>query len=317
VRNFPTVIVDLLGGTDGTLVRSLGDTIELNATAQNASTKGGRLSAMLKAPFAELSAPSVVVEDGVAIVGQDKPITASFELSPGIKDDILYLINPIFADVELAKRRATFAMPSLRYPLDKNFAKLDGDFTLDIGDVQLRNGAPFSTLLGFLKDRPMEGSEARIEPLAVAMRNGVVRYDNFGLKLFRAQAPNQPPGTLIWKTQLDMKGEIDLSQQPPTVVGITTSIPATQVGNFSSDVRRFFDSVGGPDSPIVRSLAIGLTMYGPLFDEKGNFKKLEQRVSLPTVEDIAKDPASLIGEGLKIFDSLRERDRKKEEQPKK
>ncbi|MDZ4754958.1 MAG: hypothetical protein SGJ11_10750 [Phycisphaerae bacterium] len=307
VRAFPTVFIDLLAATPGTLTRSLGDKVDLTAKAQGASKEGGTMSVALKAPFADFNAPSVVVKDGVATVVPSAPITASFTMSPGIKEDLLYVINPIFADIELAKQRATLSMPTFSYPLDGNFAKLNGDFKLDVGDVVLRNGAPFSTLLALLKDKPGEDSQGRIEPLTVSIRNGRVMYENFGLKLFRVQAPGQPAGTLTWKTQLDMSGDIDLAQKPPFAVGITTAIPASQAGNFSSDARRFFDSIGGIDSPLAQTLAIGLTMSGPLYDEQGKSKKLEQKITLPKVEDIAKDPGKLLEEGFKIFDKLKKK----------
>ena len=45
-------------------------------------------------------------------------------------------------------------------------------------------------------------------------------------------------------------------------------------------------------------------------DEKGNFKKLDQKLTMPKVEDLVKDPGTLLNEGLKIFDNLN-KDKKK------
>ncbi|MDZ4830341.1 MAG: hypothetical protein SGJ09_09115 [Phycisphaerae bacterium] len=299
VKALPSVFVDLIAATGGTITRSLGDTMDFTAKAQGASKTGGQLAATLTAPFAELKAPSITVKDGIATVTPQAPVTASFALSPGVKEDLLYLINPVFADVELASQRATMNLSSLSYPMDGNMTKLNSDVRLDIGDIKFKNGQPASVVLQLLRDKP-DNLEGRIEPLAVNVKNGILTYKDFGLRIGRM--PQGAPSP--WKTTLDMQGEIDLTRKPPYAVAITTALPASQAGNFSSDVRKFFDTLGGPDSDLAKTLSIGITMFGPLFDAQGRAAKLEQKVTLPKLEDIAKDPGKLIEQGLDIFKKI-------------
>lgn len=296
VKDLPSIFVDLVAATGGTVTRTLGERLDATAKATGLSKSSGQLSAKLVAPYAEFDAPSITIADGAMTVTQAKPITANFELSPGMKNQILYVINPVFADIDVADKRATFSMPALSYPLDGSFAKLNGSFRLDIGDLKFKNGAPLSTVMTLFKDKP-DNLEGRIEPLVVNVANGILTYKDFALRFGRTQSG--------WKTVANMDGSIDLTKTPQYVNGITTSLPASQIGNFSSDVRTFFDSIGGADSELAKTLAIGITMYGPLYDAAGKRVPLERRVALPKLEDVLKDPGNLLKEGLKIFDGIR------------
>ncbi len=311
VKTFPTVIVDIFAGTSGKLTRSIGDTVDLTAKAQGLSKQAGQLAVNLKAPFAQFSAPSVVVKDGVATVTSQAPVTASLAMSPGLKEDILYVINPLFADIDTAKKLTTLNMPALAYPLDGDMSRFNGEFTLDVGEVSFKNGQTLGMIFSLMKDKAAMGLDGLIEPLAVKATNGVVRYDRFGVKLGKVTAPS---GT-SWKTALDMKGEIDLGKKPAYVNGITFALPASQVGNFSADARRFFEKLGGADSDAAKALSIGVTLFGPLYDAQGKRIPLEMKAALPTIEDLAKDPGAIIGEGIKIFEGIqKQKDEKKKQQ---
>jgi hypothetical protein len=315
VRKLPTVVLDLLVGKGGTIARALGDTIELSAKATNASKTDGRLSFSAKAPYAEIAAPAIEIKEGVVRVAQASPITASFEMSPSVRDELLYLINPVFADVGIVKRRANFALTDFAYPLDGDMRKFNGDFSLDVGEVTFRKGQQFGAVLSLLRNRSAtEELEGLILPLAVQVRSGVLSYRDFGVRLGRVPAAT-PGGAADWQTKMDFRGEIDLTQQPPRAVAITTALPASQVGSFSSDVRRFFETIpGGPDGELARALSIGVTLSGPLFNPDGTFATLDRRITLPTAEDMAReaarDPGRLLEQGIKIFDQL-QRDRKR------
>lgn len=309
VKALPTVVLDLLAATGGTIARSLGDTVELSAKARNASKTDGALSFAAKAPYAELSAPAIDLKNGVVTVQAAKPITASFEMSPGVRDELLYLVNPVFSDIGIVKRRATFAMPNLAYPLDGDMRKFNGDFSLDVGEVAFRKAQQFSTVLSLLRRRPTsDETDGLILPLAVQVRDGILTYNDFGVRLGRVP-PSSPGAQPTWETSMDFRGEIDLTREPPYAKSITTSLPASQIGSFSGDARRFFEQIpGGADGELARTLSVGITLSGPLFDAEGNIAKLDQRVTLPTFEDMAKDaakdPGKLLEQGVKIFEQI-------------
>ncbi len=296
VKDLPTAIVDLLAATDGSLGRALGDRISMTAKAKGLSAKSGQANLEVRAPFVELKVPQLTINSGgVARITEKNPLTATFALSPGIKDDILYQINTIFADVELVKERATLTVRDLRYPLDGNLARFDSDLTLDVGDVRMRNGKPVSLLFQLLDNRPTPGSEARIEPLLVKVNNGRLTYDNFALRLFKQEGAAGAPPT--WRSSIEMKGDVDLAKK--RVNAITTRLPLSQVANYSGDATKILNQIGGRDSDLAKSLSLGVTLSGPLYDEKGNFKELEMKLAPPEVK-----PEDLLKEGLRQLPGL-------------
>ncbi len=300
VRDLPTALVDLLAATDGSLGRALGDRITMTAKAKSLSAKSGQANLVVRSPFVELQVPQLTINSGgVARITDKNPLTATFALSPGIKDDLLYQINTIFADVELVKERATLTVRDLRYPLDGNLARFDSDLTLDVGDVRMRNGKPVSILFELLDNRPTPGSEARIEPLVVKINNGRLTYENFALRLFKQEgAPGTPP---TWRSSIEMKGDVDLAKKH--VNAITTRLPLSQVANYSGDATKILNQIGGRDSALAKSLSLGVTLYGPLYDDKGNFKELEMKLAPPEVGKDIK-PEDLLKEGLKQIPGL-------------
>ncbi|MBL9150122.1 MAG: hypothetical protein JNM94_15650 [Phycisphaerae bacterium] len=299
VKGLPSVFVDLVGATGGTVSRGLGETIDLTAKGQGLSSKGGQLSAKLVAPYAEVDVPQFFVKDGVATVLPEKPITGSLELSPGMKDDILYVINPVFADIDLAQKRATLKVADLSYPLDGPKSGINANFSLDVGDIKFKNGAPLSTVMSLTSSKP-DNLEGRIEPLNVNIKNGLLTYKDFGLRFGRIEGG--------WKTQFDMQGSIDLTKKPIYVNEITTKIPASQIGNWSSAVRGWFDKIGGAESDLAKTLSIGVKMYGPLFDSQGNRIPLEKTAAPPDVGDLLKqNPEDLIKQGIDIFEKIKKK----------
>ncbi|MFM1824273.1 MAG: hypothetical protein RI967_2539, partial [Planctomycetota bacterium] len=57
---------------------------------------------------------------------------------------------------------------------------------------------------------------------------------------------------------------------------------------------------------LLRSLTVGLTLSGPLFDAEGRPAKLEQRLALPDLADVIRnDPGSLLDAAGSIFERLR------------
>jgi hypothetical protein len=301
----PTVLVDLLAGTGSTLVRSLGDTVDARIAANALSRTAGGLSATVKAPFADLEAPAVRIEDGLVRIDEAKPVTGSFALSPGVREDLLQAINPVFRDLRLRGERARLAIPSLALPIDLakegEAARLDGRIRLDVGAVDLDPSSGLNQVFMLLRDRPAPGMEGLVLPLEVKVERGILRYDDFGLRFGKSDTG--------WKTALDFKGEVDLTRKTAYANAITTSLPVTQVAASSADVRRVVDAAGGPDSALVKTLAVGVTMFGPLFRPDGSPAELEMKLALPNVDDILKqiqkDPAKAIDTGLRIFDAIR------------
>jgi len=309
LRALPTILLDLVSGRGDTLVRTLGDRLDATVSMRELSRDAGELSAELKAPFADLAAPSVRIADGLVLVAEAKPLVASFALSPGIRDDLLHVINPVFRDLKLRGERARLSVPRLALPLDlaKDAVRFDGLARLDVGAVDLDASQGLGTILALLKDRPAPGVEGLVLPLELRIERGILSYEDFGLRLGKSSTG--------WRTAMDFRGRIDLTKSPYFADEITTTLPISQVAAASADVRRFLDRVGGPDSEIARTLGVGVTMSGPLYTPDGKPAELAMRLALPTLdslgEQIRKDPTKAIDQGLKIFDAIRGKDRPK------
>lgn len=295
VHDLPTSLVELFAGTGGSLARKVGEKLTINANAA-ASSRGARstVSANLVSEYLDLKIPDVAIERGtLRLAGQD-PVQATFALSPGIKEDLLYAINPLFGDISLDNKRAAFRLTSLNCPLDGDLSKLDAEFALEVGDVKLSGDKPICILFALVKGGFSPGAEARVEPFVATIRNGKLVYKNFGLKLFRGK----PGGEEEWKVAVNMEGDVRLGEKPMRVEGISASIPLTVFVDAAGQATRLIADIGGLDGEIAQKVSVGVTMYGELHDAKGRPKELKQKITVPGAEQILS-PENLLKWGIK------------------
>jgi len=338
---FPSATIDAFGSTGGALARYLGDALDASVVANlvagptansvaNSSSNSdanpasgetsrlaaarGTLRASLSSRYAKVEIPNVTLAEGFARVTPEKPMTATFEMSKDVREQLLSPINQVFADVS-SGAPARFTLPRLSWPLDGDKRKLDGEFTLETGEVKLVNSGMLSWLLSAVQAGRTDGFEAYIEPLRATITKGRLVYRDFAL---RAGKTTQGSSEVRWKNSLVFTGDIDLGSTPMRATAITTGVPLSDAGNWSSDARRMFESLGAVSPELLKSLVVGVKLSGPLFDAQGKPAKLKQDLMLPDIGDaIRQNPTGAIEAVGGIIDLFKKKDEKKrDEKPK-
>ena len=338
---FPSATIDAFGSTGGALARYLGDALDAsvvanlvagptaNSVANSSSNSAanpasgetsrlaaarGTLRASLSSRYAKVEIPNVTLAEGFARVTPEKPMTATFEMSKDVREQLLSPINQVFADVS-SGAPARFTLPRLSWPLDGDKRKLDGEFTLETGEVKLVNSGMLSWLLSAVQAGRTDGFEAYIEPLRATITKGRLVYRDFAL---RAGKTTQGSSEVRWKNSLVFTGDIDLGSTPMRATAITTGVPLSDAGNWSSDARRMFESLGAVSPELLKSLVVGVKLSGPLFDAQGKPAKLKQDLMLPDIGDaIRQNPTGAIEAVGGIIDLFKKKDeKKKDEKPK-
>ena len=303
---FPAATLDALAGTKGAVGRYVGDAIDAEVVAKNLSTAAGStgaLSAKLSSQFATVDAPALTVSEGFLRSSSDKPMRATFTLSPEVREQLLTPINPVFSDVT-SKERARFTLDSLAWPLDGDRRKFDAAFTLETGEIQLTNAGPLAFLLSMLQAGRIEGFEAQIDPLRVTVSKGRLTYRDFSLRAGKTQ-------TGAWRNSLVFSGDIDLTATPMYANEIRTAVPLSDAANWSRDARGVFERIGAVSPELLKSLSVGVKLSGPLFDANGKPAKLNQELALPDILDVLKRDPGAVAEGIGgIIDAFRKKDKK-------
>ncbi|MEY5060629.1 MAG: hypothetical protein RIS45_550 [Planctomycetota bacterium] len=307
---FPAAAIDALAGTGGAVGRYLGDAIDAQVDAKALSASGGTLAANLSSEFATVDAPALTVSDGLLTVKGDKPVKATFSLSPPVREQLLSSIHPIFSDVTTGAP-ARFALTELTWPLDGDRKRLDGAFSLETGEMTLVNSPLLGAMLAVAGTGQTGGVSAFLDPLNVRVSKGRLTYRDFTLKVGKTAQGG-------WRNSLVFAGDIDLAAKPIRANSISTAIPLSDLGNWSRDARGLFESIGAGNPELLKRLTVGVEMKGPLFDPSGKPVKPEPKFKWPEVGDVLRDdPGTIIDAVGDIADIFKDKPKKpkKKQQP--
>ena len=297
---FPAASIDALASTGGAVGRYLGDAIDTQVDARNLSATSGTLSVKLGSDFASLDAPELAIADGFLTVAPAKPVAATFTLSPAVREQLLASINPVFSDVSTGAP-AKFALTALSWPLDGDKSKFDAAFTLETGEVKLVNSGAVTSMLVLASAGRTDGFEAYLDPLRGTVAKGRLTYKDFALR-----AGKTAQGT--WRNSLVFTGDIDLAAKPIRANSIVTAIPLSDAANWSKDARGVVDALAAASPELVKSLTVGIELYGPLFDPAGKPVAPSRRLKLPDVGDILRDnPGAILDAAGGIADLFRKK----------
>lgn len=310
---FPAAAADAFAGTGGAIARYIGDAIDAKVDAASLSKSGGTLSADLKGEFASITAPSVAIAEGLLTIGNDKPVVVKVTPSKAVRDDLLASIHPVFRDVMIGANGGApidLTIRRLSYPLDGNRKRLDGEFALVTGDVELVPSGLVSALL-FAADPGSPGTlSVHIDPLEAKIAKGRLTYRDFAMHAGRTQSGQ-------WRNSLNFTGDIDLASKPVRLNSVSTTVPLSDASNWSKDAREFFDRLGAANAELVRTLAVGVEFFGPIFDPAGKPVKPERRLKLPEFDDIVRDnPGAILDAAGSIFDLFNKDDSKQADKSK-
>ena len=81
-------------------------------------------------------------------------------------------------------------------------------------------------------------------------------------------------------------------------------------------VRNLLDSLAAASPELVKSLAVGVELSGPLFDVAGKSVPLSRKLKLPDIGTILKDnPGAILDAAGSVFDAIKGNKKKNEPAP--
>ncbi len=187
----PTVVFDALSRQRGYAVAAFGETVSADMTLTDWSFGGGgRLEFELSSENNSLMSFSGVDRDGYFV--PDAPITLFLNQTPELSNKILRFLNPILlpavvsATVPMA---VTIDDDSLRLPTrDFDLSLIDADVRVQMGTISIvPNVSPVDKILPQLQTLGLVERaslyEARVSPIALAIRDGVFGYEDLSFRI--------------------------------------------------------------------------------------------------------------------------------------
>src|SRR5690606_28432513 len=144
-----------------------------------------------------------------------------------ITPELSNLIAPSLPQIARYEKRpedeeAYVDQSGLRFPLDGDLSKLNGDLTIALGQAPFQTSSAFARLLKTVQAESQAMVGRRLEPLVVKMRDGVVTYDRFQIPL--------------GEFNLETSGTVDL---PARRLDVVTWIP---IGALTDEAAGMFNT---------------------------------------------------------------------------
>lgn len=191
LNRVPTVVFDALSRQQGYAVAAFGETVSTNIDLSDWSFgSGGRIEFELNS--ANNSLASFSGEDKEDYFVPDAPMTMFLNQTPELSNKILRFLNPVLlpavvsATVPMA---VTIDDDTLRLPTRGfDISKLDADITAQMGTLSIvPNVSPVDKILPQLQALGVIEKasiyEARVSPITIRIRNGVIIYEELSFKI--------------------------------------------------------------------------------------------------------------------------------------
>ncbi|MCA9298574.1 MAG: hypothetical protein KDA28_05880, partial [Phycisphaerales bacterium] len=235
----PTSLVDALVGGGGMLTEALGPVVWLRVNAEDLLT--GAATVSLEANSDRASAKlKAHTTDGIATLEQPLDLQVT-RVTPTLTAATLTLL-PLVGNVEKRADDAPARIYSddLRFPVDLDYAKLNGRILLDPGEARFSTSTTFGRLLNLGEN--VVGR--RLEPLMITITNGVATYDTWTVPLGEFEIQSEGSVNLVTRT-----------------VDIVTYVP---LGAVSDEVAGIFNTGIGAAFPMKRTTMVPLRTKGPM-----------------------------------------------------
>lgn len=244
----PTAIADAVTGMQGLLVAAVGPMMDVNAVADDFSKRSGDLDARIRTTNGWLNLPVRGNKDDSLRSEKNKPIQAELSITKPLRERLLEKINPILADIRTTEQPLRVSIPYAVLPTDGDVSKLKADVEITVGKVELDSGSTTLKVLAFFQQKGRETIPGSIEPISAKIRNGIVKYDKFSVR--------------IDKYTLNYSGQIDLVKKE---VDLRTEIPLKALGDAFKELEGYADNI---TVPLVTRGAFGKvkTTIDPKFD---------------------------------------------------
>jgi hypothetical protein len=178
----PTGLVDALARQDGLLVEALGPTATLAIKTRDASDEGGRVSADFTSQRAEAHLRGNI-QNGQFIASGPADVVLK-EITPDLGSRFIKGLP----SVGLLEKRpedgpATIKATGFTAPLDGDLRKLNGQVVIDLGQARFATGGLFASILKVTGQKGAGEVGRRLEPINVAIKQGVASYDKITIPL--------------------------------------------------------------------------------------------------------------------------------------
>lgn len=265
VKDFPTAVADQLSGMDGYLIDMLGPVFTVDLTGRSGAAKEDFFKGTFTSPLVTVQMPVGRLSGGVFSVSPDAPITASLRPDENFRARILRPVNPLLADMRTTNDRpiqATVSAARIGIPVD--VAQLDANFTVDIGEVEMKKNAQFLGVLDLVKASQDKTIPGLISPLNGVIAQGVLTYRDFKVQVGRL-------GKAAWQQTLLSDARIDLRRSPAFAEPITIRYPASSVTNVMAGIPGMAkvlgsinNALGKSNDAIQQAVQVKVSFTGPL-----------------------------------------------------
>ncbi len=254
MKGAPVAIIDALARMDGKLVAALGPAMDLHLDLADAHAGGGTLAASFTTPNGTLAIPKADLRDNTLVIEAANPVSASLEVTPEMSSTLLTNVNPLLYDVRKKAGPIAFNAPRLVLPLDGDVSKLDGQFTLDLGQLYVPTKGILGEFLGQLKPKTDQSEPDRVEttipPITGRISKGVLQYDQFIMQSQAFEITTSGKVDLV-NRKLDLLASVPLIGWKSVFADMTKIAPA-----FLTDIPLnvpFYLVVRGPiDKPEIK-----------------------------------------------------------------
>jgi len=193
-------------------------------------------------PNAAFETSLTYIDGNIATVGNTTSV-AELQLSHNLTRHLLKDLGPVLSDIRSINKPIKFSIKNAIVPLDGNLLQLNADITIDIGEVALDSGSLTMELLPMFNSNHSEVIPAYFDPIEMQIRNGVITYKEFKLRLDN-------------KYNIPYSGTINLINRK---LHLQSAIPLTGLGYSIKELRGLATDIDVPilitgtiDTPVVR-----------------------------------------------------------------
>lgn len=181
-NSIPTAVIDAVQRWDGLVAAALGPTVNADIKAIGFSTRTGSVEAKLNSATSSLQTRLLGRREAL-VMEQDASSNGSFELSPAFRQKLLEKIHPLLADIRQTEQPIKLTASNTLLPLDSDLLRLRADLELTIGKMAIDKGSALLQALTLINQTGNSVIDGSIEPIRAKIRNGVVTYDRFAVKI--------------------------------------------------------------------------------------------------------------------------------------
>ncbi len=221
VRGIHSGLIDAAADLRGLLVAAVGPRVDVEAVAQDFSRTSGTLQALVTAANARLDAYVRGTENGL-VIESARPLAAELSITPPLGQRLLYKIHPLLADIRSTEQPLRVTVSDAFVPLDGNVRRLNADIDMTVGPVEFDSGSTTLAVMRIFQGAPSPTIPGFIEPIKARIREGVVTYDRFAVRVDRFE--------FAYSGRIDLNTEVVQLKTEIPLEALAVGVPAKDLG---------------------------------------------------------------------------------------